>query len=65
MYEFSVQERKINMNLNFTDIMSHALIGIMTLLPIHLLQCKSIRVYSEENWSKTDLLQVHFTSNHK
>lgn len=45
------KKEKINMNLNFTDFMSHALIGIMPLLPIHLLQSKSIIVYSEENWS--------------
>lgn len=46
------KKEKINMNLNFTDFMSHALIGIMPLLPIHLLQSKSIIVYSEENWSQ-------------
>lgn len=45
------KKEKINMNLNYTDFMSHALIGIMPLLPIHLLQSKSIIVYSEENWS--------------
>ena len=34
MYEFSVQEKKQNMILNFPDFTSHALIGIMPLLPI-------------------------------